>query len=77
MANYRIKVMRGGVPVQGVEVIAGDVLFKAATAADGRAVEATRGRAQPVRVPVEIVGAGFALGTMVTLRPDEDVEIEV
>ena len=77
MADYRIQIMRGGSPLQGVEVIAGDVLYAAATGVDGMAVEPTGGRADPVRVACELIGASFAVGTIVTLRPDLTTEIEV
>lgn len=77
MAQYRIKVTHGGIPVQGVEVIAGDVLYVAATGADGLAAEPTAGRPQPVRVPVELIGPDFVAGTVVTLRPDVETVIEV
>jgi len=78
MPNYRIRVLRAGAAVAGVEVIAGDILYASSTGVDGIATEATSGRSGPVRVPVEILGPGTnALGTTLTLRPDVTVDLEI
>ena len=39
MADYRVKVMRDGKPARGAKVVAGEVLYAAATGADGVAKE--------------------------------------
>ena len=77
MTDYRVVVKRDdGSPVVGAEVIVGEALY-GFTDSDGRVTEQTRGRPQPVRLPIEINGSDFVWGSQVTLRPDTDVEVVV
>ena len=61
MAAYEVRVLHGGEPVEGVEVVGGEVLYSAGTGADGKARVVIAGRNSPVVLHVVLVKADLGL----------------
>ena len=77
MATFSVRIMKNGEPLEGAEVIVGELLYAEATAADG-IVTADLERTTPAAVQVTVNGSGFAFGGgPFTLRPNVELVIEV
>jgi hypothetical protein len=77
MPDYQIRVTRGGEPVVGATVVAGDKV-DAVTDRDGMATDETSVSDRSVVVHVIVEGEGFVLGSGPhRLRPGVPLQIEV